>query len=187
MAGLSFIAKNFDVKEFWWNGVGELGGLKAALDGAGATIKKMDSGVRIPPIGGVEVEVLHPSGGLGLDINDMSLVLKLSYGDKSFLFTGDIGAEAEILLAAAGPGDVTVLKSPHHGSRTSSSNLLLAAGRPSAAVISVGRANAFGFPHEAVLKRYGAAGMEVYRTDLDGAVEVTTDGVGLSITTHARH
>jgi competence protein ComEC len=189
MGGLSFIAKNFNVKEFWWNGVGDLRGLKGALDGAGVPIREIDSGASIPPIGGVGIEVLHPSRGLDLDINDMSLVLKLSYGDKSLLFTGDIRAGVEEILGArAGGLDVTVLKSPHHGSRTSSSeDLLAAAGSPTAAVISVGRANIFGFPATAVLDRYASAGMEVYRTDLDGAVEVATDGAGLSIITHARH
>ncbi len=189
MGGLSFITRNFNVREFWWNGVGELGPLGSALASSGVPVRELDSGAEIPPIGGVVVEVLHPSRGLDFDINDMSLVLKLSYGDKSLLFTGDIGAEAEEKLGArAGGLDVTVLKSPHHGSRTSSSEALLAAaGRPAAAVISVGRANIFGFPAQVVLDRYGAAGMEVYRTDLDGAVEVVTDGEGLSITPYARH
>ena len=187
MGGLSFIAKNFNVKEFWWNGVGELRGLEGVLGMAGVPVVELDSGSRIAPIGGVRVEVLHPSADARLDINNMSMVLKLSYGSKSILFTGDIGAAAERRLGAGAPLNVSVLKSPHHGSRTSSSTALLEALGTPAAVISVGRANAFGFPAATVLERYRAAGMEIYRTDLDGAVEVSTDGTSLSITTHARH
>jgi competence protein ComEC len=177
MGGLGFIARNFNVKEFWWNGVGDLRGLVGALDGSGALIREIGYGARIPPIGGVHIEVLHPDKGLDLDLNDMSLVLKLSYGSKSFLFTGDIGEEAEAVLASRVNGlGATVLKSPHHGSRTSSSEALLKVATASVAIISVGRANVFGFPHRATLERYSQAGMEVYRTDLDGAVEVSTDG-----------
>jgi competence protein ComEC len=186
MGGLGFIARNFNVKEFWWNGVGDLGGLVGALQGSGALIREIGSGTRIPPIGGVHIEVLHPEPGLDLDLNDMSLVLKLSYGSKSFLFMGDIGEEAEAGLVSRVSGlGATVLKSPHHGSRTSSSEALLGASRSAAAIISVGRANVFGFPHRATLERYSQAGMEVYRTDLDGAVEVSTDGARLRVVTYA--
>ncbi len=103
------------------------------------------------------------------------------------VFTGDIGEEAEAgLVSRASALEATVLKSPHHGSRTSCSEALLGASRPAAAIISVGRANLFGFPHRATLDRYSDAGMEVYRTDIDGAVEVSTDGVSLRIVPYVR-
>jgi beta-lactamase superfamily II metal-dependent hydrolase len=75
-----------------------------------------------------------------------------------------------------------VLKVPHHGSRTSSTSALLAAVRPSIAVVSVGRRNPYGHPDPGVLARLAAAGADVYRTDQDGAVLLETDGRTLAVT-----
>ena len=82
-------------------------------------------------------------------------------------------------------GDIrsTVLKAPHHGSATSSSEAFLDLVRPAVVLISVGQDNRFGFPSPQVLERYGRRGAEVFRTDLDGAVEVSTDGARLRVRT----
>jgi len=111
-------------------------------------------------------------------VNDNSLVVELRYRRRSLLFPGDVEAEGEALLAAAGVPPVDVVKVAHHGSPTSSSAALVDALRPRLAVISCGRANRFGFPSPAVLARWRAAGADIARTDLDGAitVTVTTDG-----------
>ena len=109
--------------------------------------------------------------------------MRLTYGDRSFLFTGDIGAEAEALMPASGLR-ADVLKSPHHGSRYSSSSGFLEVVRPAVIVVSNGRGNTFGFPHKETLERYRDSGAEVFRTDIDGAVIVTTDGTGLDISTY---
>jgi competence protein ComEC len=108
-------------------------------------------------------------------VNDNSLVVALRYRGRTILFTGDIEGEGEDDLVAAGIGRADVVKVPHHGSPTSSTAALTAATRPALAVISCGRANAFGFPAASVVDRWRAAGARVVRTDTDGAITVTID------------
>ena len=117
-------------------------------------------------------------------VNDGSLVLALERAGRCVLFTGDVEAEGEEALVAAGAGACDVVKVPHHGSPTSSSAALVEATRPGLAVISLGRANRFGFPASSVLDRWRAAGARVLRTDTVGAVTVVVDAAGrLSVTT----
>lgn len=111
-------------------------------------------------------------------VNDNSLVVELRYRGRAILFTGDLEREGEDALVAAGIGAVDVVKVPHHGSPTSSSAALVAATRPALAVISCGRGNAYGFPSPAVVARWQAAGAEVARTDVGGAVRVVIDHAG---------
>jgi competence protein ComEC len=109
--------------------------------------------------------------------NNRSLVLRLTYGDVSALFTGDIEQEAESVLLQAGHDlRAVILKVPHHGSRTSSSEAFLRAVGPRVAVFSVQRDSRFGHPHPLVVERYEALGVDVRRTDAHGAVTVHTDG-----------
>jgi competence protein ComEC len=107
--------------------------------------------------------------------NNLSMVLRIAQGQQSVLFTGDIEAAAEQALLARTPPAMlaaTVLKAPHHGSRTSSSSAFIAAVRPQVAVLSLGYRNRFGFPAPEVVDRYLAAGARVFRTDRSGAVSV---------------
>jgi competence protein ComEC len=108
-------------------------------------------------------------------VNDNSLVVALRYRGRTVLFTGDIEAEGEDELVAAGVGRADVVKVPHHGSATSSTAALIAATRPALAVISCGRGNSFGFPSREVVDRWRDAGAEIARTDRDGAITVTID------------
>src|SRR6185312_11325252 len=89
------------------------------------------------------------------------------------------GAGEELLA----PGEVTVLKAPHHGSRTSSSAEFIHRVRPRHVIFCVGRHNRFGFPHPDVEARYQAEGARCYRTDLDGAVTVKSDGHDVQVET----
>jgi competence protein ComEC len=111
-------------------------------------------------------------------VNDNSLVVALGYRGRTILFTGDIEAEGEDELVAAGLGHIDVVKVPHHGSPTSSTAGLVAATHPGLAVISCGRGNSFGFPSPEVVERWRGAGAEVARTDTDGAITVTIDADG---------
>ena len=116
--------------------------------------------------------------------NDRSLVLKVVYGTTTLLLTADIGAGVERLLLDTGAGvRATVMKSPHHGSASSSSEEFLRAVAPEIVVVSAGLGNRFGFPQPAVLARYAAAGARVLRTDVSGAVEITLDGSRLVVRT----
>jgi competence protein ComEC len=108
-------------------------------------------------------------------VNDRSVVVLLRHGDVTVLLAGDVEeAGEEMLLERLGP--VTVLKAPHHGSRTSSTEPFLARTRPRYVVFCVGRRTRFGFPHPEIVERYRALGTECFRTDLDGAVTLESDG-----------
>jgi competence protein ComEC len=112
------------------------------------------------------------------NINNTSVVVKVQYGAISFLFAGDAEEEAESRLVDR-YGDFLrsdILKTGHHGSRTSSTPEFLAAVEPRHAVVSVGRFNRFRHPSPLVLARLEAMGAEIHRTDRDGAIFFETDG-----------
>jgi competence protein ComEC len=111
-------------------------------------------------------------------VNDNSLVVAVRYHGRTIVFAGDVEAEGEDQLVAAGLGHADVVKVAHHGSPTSSTAGFIAATRPGLAVISCGPGNSFGFPSPAVVERWRAAGADVARTDSNGAITVTIDSQG---------
>lgn len=190
--GLISVARNFSIGEFWETfspaDDGKYAELKKAL--GEAPHRRVFTGFSRKE-GNVRLEVIYPPEGSTVTApadNDRSLVLKITYGSTAFLLTADIGvnAEREILDGSA---DLRsgVLKSPHHGSSTSSSEALLRAVAPQMIVISVGRGNRYGFPQPEILDRYKKTGARIYRTDLDGAVEIASDGGRLSARTAVAH
>ncbi|MGA2121365.1 MAG: MBL fold metallo-hydrolase [Methanoregula sp.] len=125
-----------------------------------------------------------PKQHFGDDPNANSVVLRISYGTINFLFTGDMGGEAEDALVKTGyPLDAQILKVGHHGSEYSTSKAFLARVHPEVAVIEVGKDNPYGHPHQATLQNLADAGVTVYRTDRDGTILVRSDGVSYSVTT----
>jgi len=110
-------------------------------------------------------------------------VVRVRFGSKSFLFPGDIqeDAEGEIVSMAVSDLKSTVLWAPHHGSKSSSTELFLDKVNPEIVIIPSGWKNRFGFPHPSVLKRYKQRGYRIYRTDHNGAVAISTDGQFLRI------
>jgi competence protein ComEC len=141
-------------------------------------------------IGGARIEVLAPCPGPSPDRgpNDNSLVLRVVYGSRAFLFLGDAEHEEERDLVALGSAHLRadVLKVGHHGSGTSTTAALLAAVAPRDAVISAGVRNRFGHPHPATLATLSAAGVRVWRTDRDGAIIAWTDGTRLEVSNTAQ-
>ena len=127
-------------------------------------------------LGSARVEILGPVQEYD-DTNNTSIVLRIDYGETSFLFTGDMetGAEKDLLESGA---DVraTVLKAGHHGSDTSTGYQFLREVSPRYTVISVGEGNKYGHPSDEVLSRFRDAGTEVYRTDMQGHVIAESDG-----------
>jgi len=111
------------------------------------------------------------------DVNEMSLVLKGSFGQFDFLLTGDVGEKEELeLVNQRRLSEVELLKVAHHGSRYSSSQVFLRQVSPEVAVVSVGGRNRFGHPTEAVLDRLVEVGAKVVRTDEKGMVRIVSDG-----------
>jgi len=160
--------------------------LRLEAQPAGARWANVYAGDHIA-IDGVEVVARHPQRAeweRQKVRNDDSIVLELRWRDVSVVLTGDIGMPVERAIASAfAPARVRVVKIPHHGSLTSSSEAFVSALRPQVAIVSAGRSNRFGHPVPDVLQRYRAAGGEVFRTDLDGAVTVDTDGLSLEVHT----
>ena len=110
--------------------------------------------------------------------NDDSLVLRLEYGDTSFLFTGDMTARAEKDLINDGAKlRCDVLKVGHHGSSGSSCYQFLYEAQPSIGVISCEKGNSYGHPHEEALSRLNDADVTVFRTDLEGSIVIFSDGM----------
>ena len=110
--------------------------------------------------------------------NDDSLVMRLEYGDTSFLFTGDMTAKAEKDLINDGASlRCDVLKVGHHGSSGSSCYQFLYEAQPGIGVISCEKGNSYGHPHEETLSRLDDADVTVYRTDLEGSIVIFSDGM----------
>ncbi len=186
--GLKAVARNFRIREFWRSEIPPHDpNFQAFSSFLGTSVRRKHlyrGDFRV--FGLVRIDVLHPprSSGESRDHNEQSLVLRLTYGDTSFLLTGDIGRSSEkIILTRDGVIGSRVLKSPHHGSRNSSSPEFLRAISPDIIVITVGEGNPYGLPHTEVQERYENLGSRIFRTDLHGAVEISSDGKNLRVRT----
>ncbi len=134
-------------------------------------------------LGESSVEIFSPAKEYE-ELNNNSIVLKVTYGDTSFLFTGDAEREAESDMLDGG-FDLTadVLKVGHHGSNSSSSYPFLREVMPKYAVISCGRDNSYGHPHREPLSRLADVGAKVYRTDEQGHIIARSDGRSITFET----
>lgn len=129
----------------------------------------------------VSAVALHPPGppmsGTGADLNNNSVVLRITYGTIDFLFTGDVESEAEAAILGRAPAlDAEILKVAHHGSESSSTMAFLTAVSPLEAIISVGGSNPYGHPSAQAIERLQDVHATLYRTDLHGTIVVQTDG-----------
>ena len=193
--GLIYIARYFHVKNVWTNSeVNDTLGYQTFMDVVANRKIVLPSFADMPQnfwINGVKLDFLYPPQGyLKLkekegwrNTNNNSLVVKVSMGSRSFLFPGDImaAAEEELVGMAGRKLDSTVLIAPHHGSRSSSSTAFLGEVNPEVVVISCGRRSRFKLPHPTILKKYQHYGYAIFRTDLNGAVSLSTDGQQLEI------
>ncbi len=144
------------------------------------TLANQNNGILIPDIndeyalGSAKITILGLNAGEG---NDSSIILKITYGDTAFLFTGDAEITSEqALLASNADLHADVLKVGHHGSNTSTSQTFLDQVDPEYAIISVGKDNSYAHPHQEVLDRLQAKGIQIYRTDIDHDILCTSDG-----------
>jgi competence protein ComEC len=141
--------------------------------------RTLNAGLRLTD-GNVEIDILHPpppDWERQKTRNDDSLTVDVRLNDISILLTGDIGRDVErAIIPSLRPTAIRILKAAHHGSATSTSAEFLRAARPSAVIFSAGRDNRFGHPAAAVLTRVQASRAQIFRTDQDGAITITTDG-----------
>lgn len=134
----------------------------------------------------IKIEVLSPPSPHFVtdDLNQNSIVLKITYNKISFLLMGDAGLEAENSLLPSGTNlKSDILKVGHHGSNSASSSEFLAKVRPAISVIEVGKGNSYGHPTPKTLSALQNVGSAIYRTDLDGDITVVTNGITYSVTT----
>ena len=135
------------------------------------------------PLGGATVTMVGPVAQYS-DTNDTSIVLRIEYGSTSFLLTGDMEKTAETDLVNSGVNlRADVLQVGHHGSSTSTGYLFLNSVLPEMAVISCGVNNKYGHPHEETLSILRDAGVDVYRTDLQGTITIGSDGQNYTVGT----
>jgi competence protein ComEC len=191
VGGLPALVADFHPKELW-TGVTPESPLWSALRS-----KALENHTRIMPLrgpaclafGGAQIDVLAPRPEYVPDSspkNNDSLVLRIRYGQRSFLLTGDMERPIEQwLLTERQVPLVDVLKVAHHGSKSSSTEEFLGAASPLFAVISVGAGNSYGHPNRDVLERLAQHGAVVKRTDEDGLVSIRTDGRRLFVETGA--
>jgi len=191
MGGLAALVRQFPVGELWTNDDISRGHswkrLIEACSQCGVRHRVWREG-RVDHIGDVMVEVRPSTGCEGVHgHNGRSLVLKLDYGRRSILLTGDIGRTREQCLLKEGIGPVDVLVVPHHGSKTSSCSEFVMRIHPEIAIVPVGWRNSLGLPNPQVLERYRKTGSNLLRIDLDGTVCVETDGNVLSVDKYDAH
>lgn len=181
--GLIYILDNFHVKE----------ALTGSYGLTSPTYKEFTNRLNGIEYHDARPEIIYDNGDIKIEVlsgqyhgilknedsrmNNNSVVLKLTYKEASFLFTGDIEKDAERQFVNSGRDvKATVIKVPHHGSGSSSSYDFIRAVQPSAAVFSVGYKNFYHHPSPYVVARYIRSGVKIYRTDRQGAVTVITDG-----------
>ncbi len=193
--GLLYIARHFNVKRLWCNSdSADINSYREFME----IIKKNRIEIiafkdmpRSYEINGARLEILYPSKDYvdktknekWRNLNNNSLVVRVSFGSKSILFPGDIMACAERNIVATHGDELksTVLIAPHHGSKTSSTAMFLEKINPEIVIISAGWKNRFGFPHLSVLKRYNENNCRIFRTDKNGALMISSDGRALKI------
>ena len=190
IGGLPALVADFRPRELWTGAMPESAAwrkLRETAERNGVKVVSLQHGRRFG-MGGVEFEVLAPFPDYvpsDTPKNNDSLVLRLRYGRHAFLLAGDIERQVEYrMLDEDGLGRVDVLKTPHHGSRTSSTQPFLAAVSPAFAVISAGFENSYGNPNGEVLDRLAQQHALVFRTDQDGLVSIRSDGRRLYVETN---
>lgn len=193
LGGLPAVAQQMPIGEFWqgpWQGSSpDYWRLRKALKHRGTDLRILAAGDQPLADGKLTVTVHAPfvdekNFDQLVGDNEDSLVLRVSYGYFSALFTGDAGVPTETEMAEyEQPPPVTLLKVGHHGSRSGTGELFLQRIKPELAVISSGRNNRFGLPTMEVLGRLMKHNVQLYRTDYDGTIRVETDGITHSVET----
>lgn len=193
IGGMNLVLKSFNVKNF----------LAPRLHNQPSTstyrqlienIKNKNLTIFSPPPGyninltpKIQCTVLAPKSSYYEDLNNYSIVIKLTYNNCKFLFMGDAEIDSENEMLSQGFDlSCNVLKVGHHGSKTSSSALFLKEASPNIAIISCGKNNDFGHPHKAVLDRYKALNCKIYRTDQNGDIVLTADGTTIKAVTYKK-
>lgn len=184
IGGMSEIIENFEIGEIYMpratTNTATFEELLNTISDKGLSISTARSETVIEESGGLTMEFLAPCSAEYDDLNNYSAVLKITYNDSSFIFMGDAEdvSENEMLENSYSKLNADVLKVGHHGSKYSTTEDFINAVSPEYAVISCGKDNSYGHPHNETVKRLTDAGVKLYRTDRLGAVTISTNGDG---------
>jgi beta-lactamase superfamily II metal-dependent hydrolase len=149
--------------------------------GAEHTVVKKDDSL---PFGSLTFEVLSPRKINPTSTNNNSIVLRLEVGKVTFLFTGDIQELEEMrLVNSRAPLRADILKIPHHAADTSSRPVFLETVKPDVAIYMAETGNIHGFPHQVTLENLTIVGAQIYGSDVNGTITVTTDGRNYGVQT----
>lgn len=187
IGGMTYILNEYPVGQFIDSGVPHTSAtyekMLTKIDEKNIPFHVVQRGEKIDFAPGIDVEVLNPGTEQNEDLNENSVVLKLTDGSVSFLFMGDAGLEAEESIMEGGYNvDVDILKVGHHGSTSGSGERFISAVSPEVSVIEVGAGNDYDHPHKETLQRLQKESI-VYRTDQSGNIMITTNGERYSIKT----
>jgi competence protein ComEC len=188
MDGLAAVAKNFMVSQAIVGRVvmnnAEFNDFAGAISRQQTPLARLNAGERFE-LEGVTIEALWPLPARAPALksaNNDSIVLRLRHGANAILLTGDIEREGEASLLQSGINlQAQVLKIPHHGSKTSSTEAFIDAVKPRLAIVSAGERSRFGHPHATVVERYRSRGIELLQTGRDGMITVQSDGRRLAV------
>jgi competence protein ComEC len=182
IGGMEAVFERYNVKEFYMpksthtSKVFE--NMINAVANEGIKVKTIKEGMNFDLGSGAYINVYSPIYESYNNLNDYSPVMKLTFGENAFMFTGDAEAQVELEVVEKYGDDLEadVLKFGHHGSSTSSAEEFIQAVNPSYGVISSGTNNMYGHPHREVLALIDKYNIEAYRTDRDGQITLTSDG-----------
>lgn len=190
IGGLPAVLKRYAVRHFYEPGKEGENSIAESLEVSvnaepGLTEGVLRRGMRIHLGDGAYADVLHPENNVAQlrETNDASIVMRLVYGETEFMLTGDAPMWAEDRIVGA-YGDALrsdVLKAGHHGSKTSTGPLFLAAVDPEFVVISAGKDNSYGHPHEEVVTRILMSGASMFSTAEIGTVTFVSDGTAVRL------
>lgn len=188
IGGLDTVIESFDIGRIYMPDVESADesadDVLTAVAAKGLMVEKAAAGVVILDEKDLKIEILAPIKDAYDDVNTYSAVVKLTYINNTFLFTGDATAITEREMMLYGMDlDADVLKVAHHGADTSTCQAFLEAVSPKYAVISVGENNSYGFPAADVSKRLDAMDVSVYRTDKQGTVTFLGNGQRITVKT----
>ncbi|WP_010095393.1 MBL fold metallo-hydrolase [Ornithinibacillus scapharcae] len=181
---LADVMNTFKVEEVWLSGNASTSqtfqrGLEAVLD-SGANYHEPRTGEEFE-IGPMGLKVLYPQSITGAS-NEESISVLFTYGEVTFLFTGDAGREAEKRMIRSGV-DADILQLGHHGSTTSSDPAFIKAVSPEIAIYSAGADNSYGHPHQEIVSLIKNSGIKLYGTDVHGTIVVSTNGKEYTVKT----
>ena len=189
IGGMTRVFERYDVESFYMpkvtNTTKTFENMMKAVSNEGLKAKTIKEGTSFDLGEGTKFIAYSPMKDSYDDFNDYSPIMKLTYGNKSFIFTGDAekAVEEEVVKKYSTELNADVIKFGHHGSSTSSTKDFIEAISPQYGIISCGVDNSYGHPHREIVDIINTMGIEAYRTDTQGQITITSDGNTINITT----